>query len=43
MWYIWFSKDICGICVICGSFLYCFVAARSCCRIFFGPASLLWV
>jgi hypothetical protein len=39
MWYIWFSKGICGIygiCVICGLFLNSLVAARLCCRIFVG-------
>jgi hypothetical protein len=45
MWYIWFSKGICGIygiCVICGSFLYCLVEARLCRQIFLGPARFIW-
>jgi hypothetical protein len=40
MWYMLFREDICGI---CGSFLYCLVAARLCCRFFLGPVSLMWV
>jgi hypothetical protein len=44
---MWFTEgNICGICGIygiCGSVLYCLVAARLCCRNFLGPASLMWV
>jgi hypothetical protein len=41
MGYSWFSKGICGICAICGSFLYCLMAARLCCRIFFAKGGFI--